>query len=126
MTGIFSDRYKLSLLLASLFMLGIGVSLYFIYSLPHALHLNSGYGTAFSPVYVVLGITFLIGCIALIMALRYKKELILFIDRDLEAAALLAAVVGAERNGDRGEPRTVVLLDQPCQQIGDRVLAKIR
>ena len=87
MTGIFSDRYKLSLLLASLFILGIGVSLYYIYSLPFELRLSSGYGAAFSPVYIALGITFLIGGAALIMALRYRNELIVFKDRELEANA---------------------------------------
>ena len=86
MTGIFSDRYKISLLLASLFTVGIGVSLYYVYSLPQALHLNSGYGEAFSPLYIALGITFVIGAIALILAMQYKKELIVFKDRDLEAS----------------------------------------
>lgn len=83
MTGIFSDRYKLSLLLASLFLLGTGVSLYFIYSLPHQLRLSSGYGAVFSPVYLALGLTFLVGGVALILALQYRKELIVFKDREL-------------------------------------------
>jgi len=102
MTGIFSDRYKLSLLLASLFMLGIGVSLYFIYSLPHALRLSSGYGAAFGSVYLALGVTFLLGCIALIMALRYRKELIVFKDRDLEASA-------AHQQGDEASTTSISL-----------------
>lgn len=102
MTGIFSDRYKLSLLLASLFILGVGVSLYYIYSLPHELHLSSGYGVAFSPVYITLGITFLLGGIAIIMALRYRKELLVFKDRELENAM-------AQQEGDQSNTTTISL-----------------
>jgi len=102
MTGIFSDRYKLSLVLASLFIVGIGVSLYYIYSLPFELRLSSGYGAAFSPVYIALGITFLIGSAALIMALRYRKELIVFKDRDQETIA-------SQQDGDQTSATTISL-----------------
>ena len=102
MTGIFSDRYKLSLLLASLFMLGIGVSFYFVYSLPYELRLGSGYGVAFSPVYIALAITFMLGCIAVIMALRYRKELIVYKDRELETNA-------AQQEADQANKTTISL-----------------
>ena len=51
MISLFNDRYKISLLLAALFILGIGVSLYFIYSLPQGLQLAQGYAPAFTKVY---------------------------------------------------------------------------
>lgn len=102
MTGIFSDRYKLSLLLASLFIVGIGVSLYYIYTLPYELRLSSGYGAAFQPVYTALGVTFLIGSAALIMALRYRKELIVFKDRELENSK-------TEHEGEQSSTTTISL-----------------
>ncbi|MEO8473061.1 MAG: GAF domain-containing protein [Chryseolinea sp.] len=86
MIGLFSDRYKLILLLASIFFLGMGASLYFIYSLPHALRLTHGYDDAFSTVYLVVGATFLMGGIALLFAVQYKKEMLVFRDRTLEAS----------------------------------------
>jgi hypothetical protein len=102
MTGIFSDRYKLSLLLASLFMLGIGVSFYLVYSLPYELRLSSGFGVAFVPVYAALATTFMLGCIALIMALRYRKELIVYKDRELEASV-------AQQDADQANKTTISL-----------------
>ena len=85
MISLFNDRYKLSLILASIFILGIGVSLYFIYSVPHGLQLSHGYEPALAKVYVVIGVTFLAGALSLSNALRYKKELVVFRDRKLEA-----------------------------------------
>jgi len=102
MTGFFSDRYKLSLLLASLFMLGIGVSFYLVYSLPYELRLSSGFGVAFFPVYIALAITFMLGCTALIMALRYRKELIVYKDRELEASV-------AQQDADQTNKTTISL-----------------
>jgi len=86
MIGLVNDRYKASLLLASLFLLGTGVSLYYIYSLPGSLNLARGYEPDFLKVYFVIGVTFLIGAISLVNALRYKKEVIVFRDRKLEDA----------------------------------------
>lgn len=102
MTGIINDRYKISLWLALLFMTGIGVSLYFIYSLPHELHLSSGYREAFNGVYLALGITFLLGSASLILALTYRKELIVFKDRELEKSA-------AQHEGDQSNTTTISL-----------------
>lgn len=86
MISLFTDRYKASLLLAAIFILGIGTSLYFIYSLPNGLQLTQGYEASFAKVYTVLGITFLVGALSLINALRYRKEIIVFRDRALEAS----------------------------------------
>lgn len=86
MISLFSDRYKISLVLGAIFILGIGVSLYFIYSLPNALQLAHGYEPEFTKVYFVIGVTFLIGALTLFYAMRYKKEVIVFRDRALEAS----------------------------------------
>lgn len=81
MTGLLNDRYYLNLLLGVLFVLGIGLSLYFIYSLPDSLHLTGGFQPEFIPVYIVVGLTFITGALAVLSALRYQKEVIVFRDR---------------------------------------------
>ncbi len=81
MTGIFNDRYKVGLMLAVLSVLGFGTSLYFIYSLPEGLRLADGYQTEFTPVYIVIAITFLIGATSLFSALKYSKEIIVYRDK---------------------------------------------
>ena len=74
MTQTYQDRYYLNLVLTVLFILGIGASLYSVYSLPSELRLSSGFQGEFTPVYLVIGGTFLLGVISLVRALRYKKE----------------------------------------------------
>ena len=88
MTQTYQDRYYVNLVLTVLFILGIGASLYYIYSLPMALRLASGYQPRFLPVYVVTGSTFLLGIVSLVWALRYKKEIIVFRDKIIDAAEL--------------------------------------
>jgi len=86
MMSLFSDRYKISLILASIFIVGIGASLYSIYSLPSGLQLASGYESEFTNVYLTIGGTLLLGALALLYALRYKKEVVVFRDRALESS----------------------------------------
>ena len=81
MTHTFNDRFNLNLILTILFMVGVGVSLYFIYSLPVSLRLANGYQPEFLKVYFILGITFVLGLLSLVSALRYKKEIIVFRDK---------------------------------------------
>ena len=87
MISLFTDRYKLTLMLSAIFIAGIGYSLYSIYSLPGGLQLSSGFEPQFTRVYVVVGGTFLLGALTLVYALRYKKEVVVFRDRSMEAAA---------------------------------------
>jgi hypothetical protein len=84
MTGIFSDRYKVGLILAILSILGFGTSFYFIYSLPYGLRLTDGYQSEFASVYVVISLTFLLGAIALLSALKYSKEIIVYRDKSTD------------------------------------------
>jgi GAF domain-containing protein len=104
MTQTYQDRYYLNLILTVLFILGIGASLYYIYSLPAALRLSSGYQPQFLHVYVVTGLTFVVGVLSLVWALRYKKEIIVFRDKIIDAAE--AKKEEAEQAG-----RTTINLD---------------
>ena len=83
MTGLFNDRYNVNLILAVLFVLGIGCSLYFIYSLPANLHLSEGFQPEFIPVYGSLAVTFLFAIAAIFSAMRHQKEVVVFRDRSL-------------------------------------------
>lgn len=87
MITIFKNRYKLSLTLATFFMLGIAVSLFAIYSLPLSLRLADGYQPEFLNVYIVIAATFVAGALGLVVALRYKREVVIFRDRSIESAA---------------------------------------
>jgi len=102
MTGLIKDRYRILLLLASLFILGIGVSIYMIYSLPNTLQIGSGHAAAFNVVYIILGLTFFIGAATLLNALRYKKEVIVYRDRALETSL-------AQQDSDQSGKTTISL-----------------
>ncbi len=81
MTELFSDRYKVGLILAILSILGFGICFYFIYTLPYGLRLADGYQKEFTGVYIVISITFLVGSFALLSALKYSKEIIVYKDK---------------------------------------------
>jgi hypothetical protein len=85
MITLFKNRYKLSLTLAAFFILGIAVSLFAIYSLPLTLRLADGYQSEFLSVYLVIAATFFAGALGLVVALRYKREVVIFRDRSIEA-----------------------------------------
>ena len=46
----------------------------------------AGMSLQFTKVYIIIGGTFLLGALTLLYALRYKKEVIVFRDRALEAS----------------------------------------
>ncbi|RAV99120.1 GAF domain-containing protein [Pseudochryseolinea flava] len=88
MKGYANDRHILNLFLSVLFLLGIGTSLYFIYSLPAGLHLTEGFQPKFLPVYIVIGLTFAFGILTIFSAMRYKKEVVVFRDRTIDAQSV--------------------------------------
>ncbi|MDH5248500.1 MAG: PAS domain S-box protein [Cyclobacteriaceae bacterium] len=100
MIRLFSDRNKISLFLSLIFLLGIGVSLYTLYSLPNDLRLSPDDAHAFTKVYLVTGITFLLGALSLLSASRYKKEVIVFRDRIMENAELKEKQEVLRRNAE--------------------------
>src|SRR5687768_8163390 len=94
MTDLFKDGYKLSLLLATLFLVGVMASFYQIYRLPHNLMISDGYHPAMFNVYLVPGLTFLIGAFAVWTAINYKNEVIVYRDKQLQTD------VAAKENAD--------------------------
>ncbi|HEY0742077.1 MAG TPA: GAF domain-containing protein [Chryseosolibacter sp.] len=103
MMELFRDRYKAGLMLATLFLIGILVSLYQIYRLPHNMMVADGYHPALSNVYIILGITFLIGTYTIWTALNNKNEVIVFRDKKLEED------INARENAASGQQTTISL-----------------
>lgn len=104
MTHTFNDRFNINLILAIIFMVGVGVSFYFIYSLPVSLRLANGYEPEFLKVYLIIGGTFLIGLLTLVSSLRYKKEIVVFRDKLIDKEEIKREA--AEQAG-----RTTISLD---------------
>jgi methyl-accepting chemotaxis protein len=109
MISIFRNRYKLSLTLATFFILGIAVSLFAIYSLPGDLRLADGYQSQFFSVYIILAITFMLGSISLVSALRYKKEVVVFRDKTIDEAF--------EKKNEAEQGKTTISLDGVTSEV---------
>lgn len=77
---LFKDRLRSSHLLTALFFLGVLVSVYFLYTIPSTLYLTDGFARLTTP-YIILTLTFIVGIVALIFALEYKKEMVVIRDR---------------------------------------------
>jgi hypothetical protein len=116
MISLFTDRYKLTLMLSSIFIAGVGYSLYSIYSLPVGLHLSSGFEPQFTRVYIIVGGTFLLGALTLLYALRYKKEVVVFRDRALEASV-------AQQDADQSG-KSSISLDNIIQSLSQATSEK--
>lgn len=86
MTALLKDRYKIGLIMATLFFVGIVASIYSIYSLPHDLMLTAGYEAFFTNVYVIIGLTFLVGTLAIWYALQHKNEVIVYREKQHDKA----------------------------------------
>lgn len=84
MITLFRDRYKIGLLLAAIFFLGVIASIYAIYALPHNLMISDVLHPAFTKTYIILAITFLIGGIAIWYALQYRNEIVVYRDKQID------------------------------------------
>lgn len=78
------DPNRINLILTILFIAGIAASAYLLFRLPHNLMIPAGYESVFNTVYIVVGLSFLIGAVAVTQAMRYKKELVVYRDRKTE------------------------------------------
>jgi methyl-accepting chemotaxis protein len=104
MIGAFKDSYKLSLLATTIFLASILVSGYFLYTLPHALKVSGDFTADLTKVYVTIAISFLLGGVALYLALRSQREIVVYRDRTLESDKGDAANAG-------NETKTTITLD---------------
>ncbi|HYG04104.1 MAG TPA: GAF domain-containing protein [Chryseosolibacter sp.] len=81
MTELLRDRYKVGLALAALFILGVIISLYSVYSIPHRLMIGNAFHPGMASTYIILLLTFISGGVALWYSLGYKNEVIVFRDK---------------------------------------------
>lgn len=85
MIRVFKDPYKLSLLLSAIFFAGILATFYVLYSTSHTQLTGEGEDN-WSLTYLVTALAFLAGCAALFTALKYKKEIVVFREKTLDAS----------------------------------------
>jgi hypothetical protein len=88
MIKAFKDSGRLSLLLTILFLIGGLVSAYVLFRLPSNLLIPYGYESVFNTAYLVIGITFILGAVALSQSLRYRKELVVYRDKSIDTNAV--------------------------------------
>lgn len=99
------DRYKLGLVLAALFFAGIAISIYVVYNLPYHLSPSGEVPPAFINVYLALGVTFLLGALAIWLGLSHKNEVIVYRDKQQERE-------GTDQNGtDQAHHGTTISLE---------------
>ncbi|HYC86652.1 MAG TPA: GAF domain-containing protein [Chryseosolibacter sp.] len=102
MIQLAKDRYKIGLVMATLFFFGIIISIYTIYSVPHELSLGSGYESSFGKVYIALAATFILGGVTIWNALQYRNEVIVYREKQAEAAT-------SERDASQSSQTTISL-----------------
>jgi signal transduction protein with GAF and PtsI domain len=84
MIALLKDRYKMGLLLATVFFIGIIASIYSLYALPYNLMIGDVLHPAFTSIYIILALTFLAGGIAIWYALQHTNEIIVYRDKETE------------------------------------------
>lgn len=97
MIRISKDSEGISLVLSTLFFLAVLVSAYMLYSLPGTLMLpDTGYANM-AGTYITIAITFLLGGLALYVAFKNKKELIVYKEKSAEDLKNEADAAEAQR-----------------------------
>ncbi len=89
---ILKDPHKLSLAAAATFFVGVILSTYFLYTLPHDLIFRGGMTSSglaawvYTKAFVVIAITFALGFVAINASLKVKREIIVFKEKSESAA----------------------------------------
>jgi hypothetical protein len=109
MMELLKDRYKIGLLMAGLFFLGIIASLYSIYALPQSLMLADGYQDNMVNVYLVTSATFVIGALAIWLTLNHKNEVIVFREKTTDKSE--------QSESKLDESKTTITLDNVKNSI---------
>jgi putative methionine-R-sulfoxide reductase with GAF domain len=104
MIRVLKDSYRLSLLIAALFFVSSLFAAYILYRLPSNLMLPNDFQPVFTKTYLVIAMTFILGSIALFLALRTQREIIVYKDRSLDNTS-------ADNNTIVDENKTTITLD---------------
>lgn len=86
MTRASKESSWVSLSLAVLFVIAVMLSAYTLYSLPKQLLLPAGFEPVLSKTYIIISLTFLLGGIALYVAIRNRREVIVYKEKSAEAS----------------------------------------
>ena len=101
MIRIFRDSYRTSLVLAAVFMIAALFSIYKLYSLPGNLMLPSTLQGVMIGTYLAVAITFILGGLAIYLALTSKRELIVYKEKSDEQL---------QNEGEAGESKNSISL----------------
>ena len=104
MTALLKDRYKMGLLLGSLFFVGMIASVYTLFALPHNIALNDVLHPAFVRSYLILAVTFICGGLAVWYALQHRNEVIVYRDKQIENNAAEASAGNASQTSISLDP----------------------
>jgi len=130
MIGILKDSYKLSLLVATAFLASVLVSGYFLYTLPHEVTQNGGFGGVLAKTYIATAFSFILGGTALYLALRSQREVVVYRDRTIDAdktdktaadetktTITLDGVTSALQQAGNEKDRLTNFLEVVCKQL---------
>jgi hypothetical protein len=106
MIRAFKDSYNLSLLIAVIFFASILASGYLLFMLPYKLMLANGYAHVFTQVYIAVAISFALGGVALYLALKSQREIVVYRERTSDAES-----VESESNGMEDQHKTTITLE---------------
>ena len=84
MIRILKNSHQISLTLTALFFLSVLVSAYMLYSLPGTLMLPASYYANMTGTYITVAVTFILGALAVYLAFKNKKELIVYKEKSAE------------------------------------------
>lgn len=96
------DSNKTSLALAILYFVATLISAYMLYSLPGNLMLTAGYGSVLLKTYLVVAVAFIIGMVTVYLALKSKRELIVYKEKTEDTT---------DESGDNEGQKTTISLE---------------
>lgn len=80
MIRMFKDAYRVNLVITAVFFASVAVTGYMLFMLPSRLLIPTGFDS-FISTYIVVAWTFLVGIIAVMRGMQYRRELIVYRDR---------------------------------------------
>lgn len=102
------DPHRVSLVLALLFVVGLGATAYAVYSLP---------ADGKEQIWIYLAITSLIGGFSLVLALRTKKEILVYKERSNQSSENDSSAAGNSSDGSMDLTEIKQLVQKPGKEL---------
>jgi putative methionine-R-sulfoxide reductase with GAF domain len=116
MIALLKDRYKMGLLLATVFFIGIIASIYSLYALPYNLMMGDVLHPAFTSTYIILALTFLAGGFAIWYALQHTNEIIVYRDKQIETTTNESTTTSNQTTISLESVRSAIRQDQDIEK----------